>query len=488
MKQLMLKAFVNSALLLMLGVGLGCGTGQDNQQPAPPADSTPVETPVSSDVSLWLTNADQSALFEKQNISLNFSTATNSFPTITVDTSQTYQSMDGFGYCLTGGSAYLIHRLPADQRTALLHELFGIDSTHIGISYLRLSIGASDLSRKVFSYDDMPVGQTDTTLQNFDLGADKNDLIPLVKEILQINPDIKFLGSPWSAPAWMKGYQNSVGGHLLPKYYSAYARYFVKYIEAMKAEGITINAITPQNEPLNPNNNPSMVMEANEQAYFIEHYLGPAFAAAGITTKIIIYDHNCDRPDYPLSILKNAAAAKYIDGSAFHLYAGNITALSQVHDAFPDKNVYFTEQWTGGPGNFAGDLNWHVKNLIIGATRNWSKNVLEWNLASDPNYEPHTPGGCTTCMGALTIGNSIARNVSYYIIASASRFVRPGSIRIASNLQDNLPNVAFKTPDGKKVLIVLNEGAGTQQFNIKFKDKIVTASLHSGAVGTFVWQ
>jgi glucosylceramidase len=229
-------------------------------------------------------------------------------------------------------------------------------------------------------------------------------------------------------------------------------------------------------------------MEAAEQATFIKNNLGPQFQAAGITTKIITYDHNLDRTDYPLTILADAAANPYVDGSAFHLYAGSITSMSAVHDAYPTKNVYFTEQWVGGPGNFPGDLSWHVNNLIIGATRNWSRNVLEWNLAADVNYGPHTVGGCTTCLGALTIGPAtVSRNVAYYIIAHASKFVRPGSVRIDSNTPDNLSNVAFKTADGKKVLIVLNTSATLQNFNIKFNNKIVTASLGGGSVATFVW-
>jgi glucosylceramidase len=158
-----------------------------------------------------------------------------------------------------------------------------------------------------------------------------------------------------------------------------------------------------------------------------------------------------------------------------------------VHNAYPDKNVYFTEQWVGGPGNFSGDLQWHVENLIIGATRNWSRNVLEWNLAADPNYLPHTPGGCTTCLGALTISSTVTRNVSYYIIAHASKFVRPGSIRIGSNNAGSFVTVAFKNPEGKKVLIVLNKGTNVESFNIKFNGKMVTTSLNGGAVGTYVW-
>lgn len=468
----------------------GCSRSSDDTDmpPAPPADTTKTPTPVqSSDVALWLTTADRSSLFEKQNVSLIFSGDAGSGPTITVDSTQTYQSIDGFGYCLTGGSAYLIHKLPDNQRQALLHELFGADSMAIGVSYLRVSIGASDLSQSVFSYDDVGSGQTDTALTYFDLGPDKYDLVPLLKEILAVNPDIKILGCPWSAPAWMKTNGSAKGGSLEPKYYSVYAQYFVKYLQAMQANGIHIDAVTPQNEPLNPDNNPSMVMQAADEAAFIGGFLGPALKAAGLDTKIIVYDHNCDRPDYPLAVLGDRAAASFSDGAAFHLYAGSIGALSQIHDAFPGKNVYFTEQYTGGPGNFPADLDWHVKNLIIGATRNWSRNVLEWNLASDPNYGPHTPGGCSNCMGALTIGNTITRNVSYYIIASAAKFVRPGSVRISSNISGNLQDVAFLTPDGKKVLIVLNDGSTKQAFLIAYKGKSVSTSLDAGAVGTYVW-
>lgn len=442
--------------------------------------------PGKTDMHYWLTTADKQVLFKEQP-GLSFSTAVNGDPAITVDTTATYQTMDGFGYCLTGGSAYLIGRLPAAAQNALLQELFSTSGNGIGISYLRISIGSSDLDDHVFSYDDLPDGQTDTAMAHFSLGADTVYLIPVLKQILAINPDLKILASPWSAPVWMKTNHSTTGGSLEPQYYPAYAKYFVKYIETMKAAGIPVDAITIQNEPLNPGNNPSMVMQSAEQAAFIKEALGPAFRAAGLNTKIILYDHNCDRPDYPLAILANPAAAQYVDGSAFHLYAGDISALTQVHDAHPDKNVYFTEQWTGGPGNFGPDLDWAVQNLIIGASRNWSRNVLEWNLASDPNYEPHTPGGCTTCMGALTIGSSVTRNPSYYIIASASKFVRPGAVPVASNMPAGLPNVAFQNKDGSKVLIVLNNSKSQQAFNISFNGKSVSTSLEAGAVATYVW-
>jgi glucosylceramidase len=441
-----------------------------------------------SDVTFWMTKDDQTVLLQKQNVSLSFGTTANNFSTITVDTTQAFQSVDGFGYTLTGASAYLLNHLGTANRDALLKELFGNDNTSIGISYLRISIGSSDLNTAVFSYDDIPAGQTDTNLQHFNLAPDQTDLIPVLKLVLAINPNIKILGSPWSPPAWMKENNSTVGGSLLPQYYNVYANYFVKYIQGMKAQGITIDAITPQNEPLNPDNNPSLYMTSIQEDSLIRYYLGPAFQAANITTKILLYDHNCDHPEYATSILDDAVTRPFVDGSAFHLYNGDISALTTVHNAYPSKNVYFTEQYTASDGKFQDELKWHLKNVIIGSMRNWSRNALEWNLANDPAFSMHTPGGCTTCKGALTInGNTVTRNVSYYIIAHASKFVPVGSVRIGSNLAGSLYNVAFKTPAGKKVLIVENDGKSTETFNISFNNKWITTSLSGGAVGTYIW-
>lgn len=439
-------------------------------------------------VEAWITSPVKGILFEKYDGELEFSTASNTDPAIVVDTTVTYQTMDGFGNCLTGGSAILLNNMSQADRSALLNELFRTDGNNLGLSYLRVSIGASDLSDRVFSYNDLAAGETDPDMEQFSIDMEKEDLIPVLREILAINPSIKILGSPWSAPLWMKTNNSSVGGSLKTEWFNAYAKYFVKYIQTMQAEGITIDAITIQNEPLHPGNNPSMYMTAADQALFIKQSLGPAFAAAGITTKIIVYDHNADRTDYPLSILNDPDARKYVDGSAFHLYGGTIDALTAVHDAYPDKNLYFTEQWVGGPGNLAEDLKWHVETLIIGASRNWCRNVIEWNMASDPNYDPHTDGGCDRCLGTVTInGNAVTRNPAYYILAHAAKFVRPGSVRVSTNMPGNIPNVAFRTPDGRKVLIVINTSPAKKNFNVKFRGNTVQLSLESGAAGTYIW-
>jgi glucosylceramidase len=475
-------SFFKFAVASALAVVSSCATGNEIVQNKPDEPKN-----VSSDVSSWLTESSSMSYLKKQTNALNFTTTSTINPTITVDSLTKYQTMDGFGFAMTGGSAFLINKLGATYKANLVKELFSNDSTAIGISYLRVSLGASDLSSSVFSYDDIDPSSVDNDLQHFSLKPDSADLIPVLKSALAINPNIKILASPWSAPAWMKTNKSAKGGSLKQEFFGVYARYFVKYIQAMKAQGIPIDAITIQNEPLNPDNNPSMYMTALDQALFVKNYLGPEFAKNSITTKIILYDHNCDMYSYPLTVLNDPDARKYSDGSAFHLYGGNIIALTTVHNAYPEKNVYFTEQWVGAPGNFVEDLKWHVKNLVIGAPRNWSKNVIEWNLASDPNYYPHTDGGCGTCLGALTISNSVTRNVAYYIIGHASKFVPAGSVRIESSVVSNLPNVAFVTPTGKKVLIVLNESNATQTFNIQFKNKVVSPVLGAGAVATYVW-
>jgi glucosylceramidase len=469
----------------MIAVFINCNHGNEGGVTPPVLPPTPV----TNEVDFWLTKSDESVKLQKQSTILAFGSPVNTYPVIEVDENVTYQTIDGFGFTLTGGSAEVIKSLDPAKRAELLQELFGSNANSISISYLRVSIGASDLDSAPFSYDDMPTGQTDVNLTNFSLTPDMNAVIPVLKEILLINPSIKILGSPWSAPTWMKTNNSFIGGSLQPQYYAAYAQYFVKYIQQMKLQGITIDAITPQNEPLHGGNNPSMLMSAAEQAEFIKTNLGPAFQGANIITKIIVYDHNCDRPDYPISVITDAAARVFINGSAFHLYGGDISALSNVHNAAVDKAIYFTEQYTPSNGNFGGDLKWHVKNVVIGSMRNWSRNALEWNLANNPAFGPHTPGGCTTCKGAVTIetSSSFTRNVGYYIIAHASKFIPPNSTRIASNVSGNLNNVAFKRPDGKRVLLVENDGATAIIFNLKFNGRWVVVSLDGGSVGTFIW-
>jgi glucosylceramidase len=440
-------------------------------------------------VSLYLTSPDRSALLALQP-PIAFTPAAASTQTITVTSAKTYQTIDGFGFALTGGSAQLIQHMDPAKRAALLHELFTRTGDGIGVSYLRLTVGSSDMNASVYSYDDLAPNDTDVPMAHFSLEPDKADVIPVMKQILAIDPKIKTLASPWSAPLWMKTNDAAQGGVLLPKYFPAYATYLTKYVQGMKAEGIPIDTLTIQNEPLNEKNTPSMLMLSPEQDVFIKDNLGPDFRRAGIKTSIVLYDHNLDHPLYPLSILHDPAAARYVAGSGFHLYGGTVDAMTEVHNAFPLKNIYFTEQSiTQRDNNAPMHISRSVAEVMIGVSRNWSKNILLWNLAADPENGPHTNnGGCGSCSGALTIdGDNVHRNVAYYTVAQVSKFVPPGSVRIDSNTLDTLPNVAFRTPDGKKVLVVSNITDTPQTFDVHTGTKTFTTTLPANNVGTYVW-
>lgn len=441
-------------------------------------------------VTPWVTDSDKSALFDPLLPPLPFSRPRNQDPTIVVDESQTFQAIDGFGFALTGRSAQLMIRMEAASRAALIQELFGVEDKDIGISSLRLSIGSPVSDDLVSTCDDMPAGQTDPTLARFSLDEDRKNVIPVLREILKVNPQIQILASPWTAPSWMKTGSSPKGGTLKPEFYPLYAQYLVKYIQGMRAVGIPIGAVTVLDEPLDGRNAPGMLMPAAQEADFIARHLGPAFKKARIKTKIVIYSRNCGAPESATSIL-GGAAARYVDGSSFHYCAGSLEAMTKAHNAYPHKNLYFTGQMAAEPVESSPviDAGSPVRLLIIGATRNWSRNVLLSDLADGPqNRPPAENGGCRTCQGAITIdGNAVTRNLAYYVAAHASRFVRPGSVRIGSNNLDTLPNVAFKTPAGKIVLIVANTAPTDQSFNIHYRDAALLAKLKPNSAATYVW-
>lgn len=457
----------------------------------------PDDPPIPSDTTgakVYITKGDQSRLFEKAGTVSIRKQAGNSSPIITIDTAVTFQVIEGFGAALTGSSAYLINRKMSEgARGTLLNSLFN-PATGIGISYLRLTIGASDFSLSDFSYDDMPAGQEDFGLEHFNLSQDTLDVIPMAKEILAINPDMTFMGSPWSAPAWMKTNKSMIGGKLRTECYDVYADYFVKYIQAMGQQDIRIDAITPQNEPLYfTANYPCMEMQPEEQLTFIRDHLGPKFQNANVGTKIILYDHNWDRPDYPITILNDPQAKQYVAGSAFHAYGGQVGAMSTVHNAHPDKGLYFTEISGGAWSNdFSENLMWNMQNIFIGTTRNWSKTALLWNLALDENYGPQN-NGCNNCRGVVTINSGsgmVTKNVEYYSLAHFAKFVRPGAIRIRTTTPQELgaiQTVAFQNTDGSKVLVAANTGNVDKVFNVKQGEKYFTYTLQSMTVITVVW-
>jgi glucosylceramidase len=451
----------------------------------------------------WVTRDANSLLQPLQPVAFSRSVPREALATIEIDDRRTFQPIEGFGFSLTGGSAYLLAGLAAADRADLLQELFGLTDASVGLSCLRLSIGASDLGRKDFSYWGLRRGTADPDLGRFNLSAGDREVVPVLQEILRINPAMKIIASPWSAPPWMKTNGSYVAGRLKPESYSAYARYFAKYVETMRGHGIHVSAVTPQNEPHNPRNEPSMVMSAMEQADFIKGYLGPELRRSAPQTEILCWDHNCDEPDYPLTVLADAEARAYVAGVAWHLYNGSPEAMSRVRAQYPDKKVYFTEQWVSAHDDFMGALRWHTKNVVIGTLRNWSRTALEWNLASDPRYALHTRRGAVGALGGVTIGvamkrrrgagdftvgATIKRNPGYYLMAHSARFIRPGSVRVHSSEVDRLPNVTCLTPDSRMVMVVMNDADGARRFRVRHRGANATLELGTGDVATLRWN
>src|SRR6059036_2465240 len=472
-----------------LGAIVACGRlAPGEPSPGPPPPQGPA-------AQVWVTTGTGSKLLSREaDVHFDSGVPPATLLRIVVDEATTYQEMVGFGAAITDASAWLIqNKLTQSEREALLQDLFG-RNPGLGLSFTRLTMGASDFSLHQYSYDDLPTGQTDSTLAHFSIDSNRAYLLPVVQRALAINPQLRIMASPWSPPGWMKTTGSLIQGTLRPEAYGPLAEYFRRYIEAYRAEGVPIYAITVQNEPhYEPANYPGMRLEPPARAWFIGQYLGPLFARSGIGTIILDWDHNWDEYQSPLQVLADTAAPRYIAGVAWHCYAGEVSAQTTVHDAHPDKDAYFTE-CSGGEWSpiFADNLKWFVRTLMIGATRGWAKGVILWNLALDENHGPHT-GGCGDCRGVVTIASAsgaVTRNVEYYALAHASRFTRVGARRIASTSGvAGVETVAFRNADdGSKVLLALNTSTAPQSLAIRWAGKWFRYTLAAGAVVTFVWS
>jgi glucosylceramidase len=424
---------------------------------------------------------------------LQFASTRAPFLTISVDDSVRFQQIDGFGASLTDSSAWLLsHKLTDAQQKEALEMLFS-PAKGIGLGVLRQPMGSSDFALEDYTYDDMPPGQTDPHLKHFSIDRDRAYIIPLLRQALALNPNLKIIASPWSPPGWMKTSSSMIQGALLPAAYGPLAQYFVKYVQSYEAAGIPIYAVTMVNEPLNiPHDYPGMGMTAGEQIVFLRDHLGPAFRGAGLKSKIMVFDHNWDLIDFPIDVLNDPKAAEFAVGTAIHCYGGAVTAQSELHDRFPQKDIWLTE-CSGGEWQ-KGKLLEQQARLVIEATRNWAKSVVLWNLALNQNHQPYL-GGCSTCRGVITVDDAgslaqIVPTVDFTALAHASKFVVPGAYRVASNTfeQGSLEDVAFRNPDGSIVLIVLNSGTLSTTFNIAWKDRFATYKLDPAAVATFRWS
>lgn len=468
--------------------------------PIPGLDDS--ENPKNKVVS-YETTGDKARLFRKEFI--EFGELAPNVPTLTLDLNEKYQTIDGFGAAITGSTAVNLLKMSQEARTAFLTEAFSVDKG-LGFSYVRVSIGCSDFSLSEYTHCDTP------GIEHFEFAQEDRDyVVPVLLEILKINPELKIVASPWTCPKWMKvnnlkelkPFDSWTSGSLNPAYYDDYALYFVKYLQAMRDYGIEIDAITMQNEPLNRGNSASLFMTWQEQAEFVKK-LGPALKNHGFQTKIWAFDHNfnydnnkpeCkDQWGYPLHIYDDPEASKYLDGAAYHAYGGNKEEMKRARDARPDKALYFTEQSIGEWNySFGGDLMWFMREVGIGVINYDCKAIVVWNLMLDDKKGPNRPGGCQSCYGAVNISSRDYRYINryshYYELAHFAKVARTGAKRVKINADTpkNVYACAFLNPDQSRAIVLQNDSNENVKLNCACDNQIFTVELKPKSVKSLRW-
>lgn len=485
-------------LFLAAAALLGCG-GDGNDSPAGPAipeTSQKPENVPAGEVRVITTTSSRSSDLAVSTIPFGRTTGMETATTITLLPTETYQTMDGFGVAITGSTCYNLMQMTAENRSLFLKETFS-DKEGYGFSYCRISIGCSDFSLSEYTCCDKE------GIENFGLTSEETDfVIPILKEILAIKPDLKIMGTPWTPPIWMKSNKKWTGGQLIKKYYEDYATYFVNWIKAFEGYGINIFSVTPQNEPLNSGNSASCYMPWDQERDFVKTALGPAFEKAGIKAKIYAFDHNynydnmSDQKNYPVKIYNDDEASKYLAGAAYHNYGGDKNELTLVHNAAPGKDLVFSETsigtWNDGQ-NLSKRLMDDMQEVALGTVNRWCKGVIVWNLMLDADRGPNRPGGCTTCYGAVDINTdyaTITRNSHYYIIAHLSSVVKPDAVRIGTSgySESGLTYSAFRNTDGTYALVMSNNTPHSLTLTIKDGQKQFTHTVAPLSAVSFSWK
>lgn len=462
------------------------------------------DIPTVSDVSVFVTTANRLQDFKKQ--SATFSKKSNMSPsTIKLEPAIRYQSIDGFGSAITGSTCYNLLKMKPEERSKFLKETFST-TEGMGQSYVRISIGCSDFSLSEYTCCDKP------GLENFGLTSEETDyVIPILKEILTINPDLKIMGSPWTCPRWMKvnnlterkAFNSWTSGQLNPAHYADYADYFVKWIQAFGQQGIKIFSVTPQNEPLNRKNSASLFMGWEEQLNFVKNHLSPKFKAALLTTKVYLFDHNFnydnmpEQNDYPAKIYDAGIDSEVVAGAAYHNYGGSKSELLDIQARYPQKELIFTETsigtWNDGR-NLSVRLIDDMREVALGSVNNWCKGVIVWNLMLDSERGPNRKGGCQTCYGAVDIDRSnystITRNSHYYIIGHLSSVVKPGALRIGTSgfSQAGFEWAAFENNDGSYAVVLLNSNTAAKTLTFDDGKHHFSFDVPATSVASFRWK
>lgn len=405
---------------------------------------------------------------------------------IVLDPASAFQEILGFGAAFTDSACYTLNQLSPAAREKLLGELFL--PSHIGLSVCRLCIGASDYAVKVYSYDEG--NEPDPDLTRFSIDHDREYILPVLKLARSLNPRLFLFASPWSPPAWMKVNHSMLGGLMEKKHFPVYARYFVKFLQAYAEAGVAVNAVTIQNEVDTEQDSrmPASLWGQEYEAGFVAEHLGRALADTRLDTKIWIIDHNYNLWGRAIAELDDPEVNRYVDGVAWHGYLGHPSAMTRVHEAHPEKHMYWTE---GGPSvkapNYATDwAEWSTNFTSI--LRNWSRCIVGWNLALDENGNPNI--GPFDCGGVVTINSKtkdVACSGQYWAFAHHCRAARPGARRIDSSGDlEGVAHVAFASPDGSTALVITNRGPA-RQVVVRLSERQTKIGLPQDSISTLTW-
>ncbi len=418
---------------------------------------------------------------------LNWSDPSAQFGVIELKPDETRQEILGFGAAMTDSSCYVLSQMTAAEREPLMRDLFSPDE--MAMNVCRTCIGASDYSRDVYSFDESD--EPDPELKKFSIDHDKAYILPVLREARKANPELFLFSSPWSPPGWMKPNKSMLGGAMRKQSFDPYARYFMKFLDGYKAEGVTIDAVTVQNETdaEQEGNMPACLWAQEAEMEFVKSHLGPALRKAGSPVKIWILDHNYSLWGRAVDELSDEGVYEYVDGIAWHGYLGDVSAMSRVHDAFPKKNAYWTEggpdisqpdyqtDWTKWAGTFNGVLN------------NWGRSITSWNLALDEKGKPNV--GPFSCGGVVTVENGshkVTKSGQYWAFAHYSKHVKRGAKVVTMSGAEKGPvsHAGFVNPDGSKVVVLANSGQA-DHVQVMLGGKVVRVELPADSLVTLEW-
>jgi glucosylceramidase len=405
---------------------------------------------------------------------------------ILLDPDRKYQEILGFGGAFTDAACYMFNQLPALAREELFHDMF--HPSQLNLNVCRTCIGSSDYSTKVYSYDE---GEPDPQLQRFSIEQDREYVLPMLRQARQVNPELFLFSSPWSPPGWMKSSNSMLGGAIWRRYLKNYAQYFVKFLQAYAAEGVPVQAVTPQNEVDTDQDGrmPACIWPQEYEIEFVRDHLGPALQSSGLATKIWILDHNYNLWGRAICELDDPGLRKFCNAIAWHGYVGGPEMINKVRDAYPAVDMHWTE---GGPDYTSPDYltDWAKWGHIFTATlRNWCRSITAWNLALDEQGRPNI--GPFPCGGVVTIHSQtkeIKRSGQFWGMAHFSRFVRRGARRIDSQCaSSDLDHVAFQNADGQYVVVVTNPGPA-RSASLRLGKSQAEVSLEPDSLNTFSWS